>query len=830
MNFKNKQRFAIRKLAIGVASCCIGMFFVAETSVFAMETPDQPKIVTEVPAKTTMVQETQQTKPTSVPQKIQATSPVTTKATSVATTKVSVPATSPVTTKATSQPAVVEKKIPSAEVSYVRSDKGVATDDFSQYNNATYTVKIQLQNTGTEAIENARAVVDLMMTQLKPQAARLYTQYWGKQVPYTDIKQEDGTLKRQFELELGTIKKGQKMLLPLMLQSEYAASTKIKTPLHTELYGDVEKQSTLIAQGDVNLGVKVKDLAPVKISFVGNDAGFQDGDRNKPYIGEWGGSRESYAKQAQAAKAAGVHNVLAYVTTRGGYEQMPELAERYFGGIADRADYTKEYILGEIRAAKAMLGDAMNGAFLDEFSGLAKAFISVEPWYRDIVDTLKQEFGPDFYIVGSHGSPVEQRALDLKVDTYIAFEGPADRYLKTEIIHNDAMKNQDSSRFWHVVQSVTKENIDAVLAKADALNVNQLYLTDGVMIPSPHKALNVQSPYTNRPSDWVMEALKKWQAKKQPKTTQFDPNARYISPITYWKPDDEGEENTNWDHILPLGNNLGTIVLTPFGNRTWNVKSTAIRQYKLEWDNIYQGTGAPSGSDYLYRIKATKDMNVLNAADRKWTNGHDGYYYSPALVGNQSVFIRYNGTTKDETPWTIDFAVVDAETKQVVTNIASVTHGNVWREYGFVTKKSVTDTGQVLQAEEIVKESTVGTPYQSKAVSEVTDVNGKVWIYKGTSAQSPASEGRITSGSQRIVYEYTAKPDPNLISESEDGYKYKNPFNINFSVTEARRWAAKEFAALANMRKMPGASLVIYLFEEPKAIRRYVDRVIRVTK
>ena len=81
------------------------------------------------------------------------------------------------------------------------------------------------------------------------------------------------------------------------------------------------------------------------------------------------------------------------------------------------------------------------------------------------------------------------------------FESSADKYLEREITP-DYCKRENSTKFWHCIFNVTKENYKQVLAKADKEHVGHLYLVDN---PS----------YGNPAAPWLQEAMRDWVFKRQ---------------------------------------------------------------------------------------------------------------------------------------------------------------------------------------------------------------------------------------------------------------------------------------------------------------------------
>lgn len=408
---------------------------------------------------------------------------------------------------------------------------------------------------------------------------------------------------------------------------------------------------------------------PPELTFIRSDLGLNEA--GVPVIGEWGDIKPEYPEQAKTIKVAnGEIKLIPYIPTRHGLVNFPEVAEEL--GIKNIEEYTKEYILDEIARTKEIFGDDMDGVFLDEFtSGLGRWWRPTVPWYMELVAEIRAIYGEDFYIVGNPGDRISEEVYGMDVDTFITFEGKADKYLSTDV-HPGFLADADSSRLWHIVYNITPENIDEVLAKADSMNIDHLWLSDGEIINGPrHDGMPAQSPYTNVPSDWVIDAMKEWQNRKE---------GRKIDPISFWNPDplDYAQRN-RFEKILEFGDRLGTVIMSHYEAHSWNVKERALMRYRLSWDG-FEDNAANDPADYLFRIKIPDNVRLQNYSDVIWEDGVDGYYYAPAAIGSNIIYAEFNGAVMTEDPWTFELDIVDKGTKEPVCtrSATALTHDVAW--------------------------------------------------------------------------------------------------------------------------------------------------------
>lgn len=187
-----------------------------------------------------------------------------------------------------------------------------------------------------------------------------------------------------------------------------------------------------------------------------------------------------HIEQAKRAKAVGA-NVLIYLPT--GY------------GNFDKVDLAKRY-----RKYKTDMPDLIDGVFFDETINGYSEQASLIPKYKELGEYFKKDAGIDTTIVANPGSNVAEELLD-SADVFMNFESSADKYLERDITP-DYCKRENSTKFWHCIYNVTKDNYKQVLAKADKEHVGHIYLVDN---PS----------YGNPAAPWLQEAMRDWVFKRQ---------------------------------------------------------------------------------------------------------------------------------------------------------------------------------------------------------------------------------------------------------------------------------------------------------------------------
>lgn len=230
--------------------------------------------------------------------------------------------------------------------------------------------------------------------------------------------------------------------------------------------------------------------------------------------GDWEALEVDFQKQGELALGAGAKKVLFYIKTQYGAAINPDVEENR--GIPNAAKFTKEYILEQLKRAKQLYGDLVQGVFLDEVINGWDARKDRIPWYKDLIDTIRRENGLDFVIGINTGSNISQEVCNLDFDVCMMFEGTAAKFLEenpTSPILPDHMKAYPSTRWWAVVHSVTSENYQKVFDKADNLAISHLYVTDGFLVEDPQNGGQwhpVGNPYENPPGAEIRELIIPW--------------------------------------------------------------------------------------------------------------------------------------------------------------------------------------------------------------------------------------------------------------------------------------------------------------------------------
>lgn len=245
-----------------------------------------------------------------------------------------------------------------------------------------------------------------------------------------------------------------------------------------------------------------------KVLRFGDSLGIVILNRNS---GDWQVFDQDFLTQAQLAKGAGVKRTIFYVKTQYGAAGNPA---QWGQGVPNASKFTKEYIMRQLAYCKQHYGALFEGVFLDEFiNGWGDHQVRI-PWYKDLVDSIRAEYGPQFTIVGNCGSNCNQGVLNLDVDIFMSYEYTAERYLnppENSPIHTHEMAKYPGTRFWHVVHDVTEENYKAVFAKAEQLGIGHLYITDGRLVMGAGGQWEPEvNPYAVAPNQWIADLLIPW--------------------------------------------------------------------------------------------------------------------------------------------------------------------------------------------------------------------------------------------------------------------------------------------------------------------------------
>lgn len=229
------------------------------------------------------------------------------------------------------------------------------------------------------------------------------------------------------------------------------------------------------------------------------------------YSGEWSAYDPDFHTQGRLAKEAGVKRTIFYVKTQYGAAGNPS---RWGTDVPDPWKYSKEYILSQLDYCKKYYPDVFEGVFLDEFINGWSHQAERVYWYKELVDSIRARFGPDFLIVGNCGTNCTTAVLDLDVDVFMSFETTAEKYLNEDPnwpIHPDHMAQYSGSRFWHVIHDVTEENYHQVFEKAERLGIGHLYITDGRLEMDDRGQWEpAVNPYEVAPSQWIANLLMPW--------------------------------------------------------------------------------------------------------------------------------------------------------------------------------------------------------------------------------------------------------------------------------------------------------------------------------
>ena len=231
--------------------------------------------------------------------------------------------------------------------------------------------------------------------------------------------------------------------------------------------------------------------------------------------GNWDQKNEDFGKQAARALSAGAKRCVFYVKTQYGVASLPQAADAR-RGVPNPDKYTKEYILGQIAKFTEQYGDVVGGVFLDEVINGWGAQASRVDWYKDLINTIRNEYGKGFYIVVNAGSNMSQQMCALDFDTAMMFEQDAKKFLNEDPgtpILPDHMKAYPSDKWWAVIHGVTKDNYRQVFEKLDTLPIGHAYITDGVLVEDPNRGGQwepVGNPYENPPSEQLIRLTSSW--------------------------------------------------------------------------------------------------------------------------------------------------------------------------------------------------------------------------------------------------------------------------------------------------------------------------------
>lgn len=240
--------------------------------------------------------------------------------------------------------------------------------------------------------------------------------------------------------------------------------------------------------------------------------------------GNWGDKVDNdFLTQGKLAEAAGAKYVAFYLQTRYGANSefaTPAYFERIRKNLnvsaeAVRED-TEEAILSQVRNLVAWYkkgGLTKFAIFLDEVvNGWDDEQKAIMPYYKRLYGKIKEIAGQDTLVIINPGSNTRPEMMDA-CDIALTYESNAQKYIDAKVtdIHPRHYDGMPSWRFWHVVHGITKDNVDAVFAKADKAGIGHLYATDRTFaVGNGSEDEPDQNPYDKAPAEWVADRAKAW--------------------------------------------------------------------------------------------------------------------------------------------------------------------------------------------------------------------------------------------------------------------------------------------------------------------------------
>lgn len=269
--------------------------------------------------------------------------------------------------------------------------------------------------------------------------------------------------------------------------------------------------------------------------------------------GNWGTAVDNdFLTQGKLAEAAGAKYVAFYFQTRYGANSefaTPAYFERIRKNLnvsaeAVRED-TEEAILAQVRNVvtwyKVQGGLRKFAIFLDEVvNGWDDEQKAIMPYYKRLYGQIKEIAGQDTLVIINPGSNTRPEMMDA-CDIALTYESNAQKYIDAKVtdIHPRHYDGMQSWRFWHVVHGITKDNVDAVFAKADKAGIGHVYATDRTFaVGNGSEDEPEQNPYDKAPAEWVADRAKAWinnvlpfeQRVSQLETIQVVNNRAYALP------------------------------------------------------------------------------------------------------------------------------------------------------------------------------------------------------------------------------------------------------------------------------------------------------------
>lgn len=241
--------------------------------------------------------------------------------------------------------------------------------------------------------------------------------------------------------------------------------------------------------------------------------------------GNWGSEVDNdFLTQGKLAEAAGAKFVAFYFQTRYGANSefaTPAYFERIRKNLnisaeAVRED-TEEAILAQVRNVvqwyKVQGGLRKFAIFLDEVvNGWDEEQKAIMPYYKRLYGKIKEIAGADTLVIINPGSNTRPEMMDA-CDIALTYESNAQKYIDAKVtdIHPRHYDGMQPWRFWHVVHGITKDNVDAVFAKADKAGIGHVYATDRTFaVGNGSEDEPDQNPYDKAPAEWVADRAKAW--------------------------------------------------------------------------------------------------------------------------------------------------------------------------------------------------------------------------------------------------------------------------------------------------------------------------------
>lgn len=231
--------------------------------------------------------------------------------------------------------------------------------------------------------------------------------------------------------------------------------------------------------------------------------------------GDWEAYEKDFKKQAELALAAGAKKILFYIKTQYGAASLGH-DDPGRAGIPNPDKFSKEYILEQLNRAKQWYGDLVQGVFLDEVINGWGTQAARVPWYKDLIDTIRNNEGYNFVIGINTGSNISEEMCKLDFNVCMMYEGTSQNFLtndeQTPILPAH-MAEYPSTRWWATVHTTNSLNYREVFQKLDSLGIGHVYVTDGVLAEDGQNGgqwAPVGNPYANPPGEKIRELIIPW--------------------------------------------------------------------------------------------------------------------------------------------------------------------------------------------------------------------------------------------------------------------------------------------------------------------------------